>query len=422
MGDTYLPRISDVKLQSALNSSGAVLITGPKRCGKTRTAEEASKSALYVQDPNHRDEYRLTAEIKPSKLLEGEAPRLLDEAQDAPALWNAVGKTIENKPRPGQFILTCSALPSQTGDMFAGTERISRIAMRTMSLYESCDSTGAVSLKCLFEGKTGMSGKSYLTTGQLACVAARGGWPEAVVEEYQKNALKIPYKYLDAIVHIDISETDGVARDPDRVYSLTRSISRNLSDPAETAALVRDLQSNGEPLSNKTVDDYISALKNIFIVEDLPAWRPFLRSKRAVRTTAKRYLTDPSLAAAALNMDARKLQNDSKYFSRMFKSLCVRDLRIYSDAVGGNVYHYRDQLNVEIDAITQLKDGSWGAVAFSMGAGEIKKAADNLLKFSDNIDTRKMPGSSFLMVLTGTEYAFQMKNGVWVVPLGCLRD
>ena len=422
MNDTYLPRISDKKLELALKTSGAVLITGPKWCGKTRTAQEASKSALYMQDPDHAEEYKLLANTKPSILLDGETPRLLDEWQDAPVLWNAVRFAVDKRRKRGQFIFTGSVIPPMTDDMHTGTGRISRMIMRPMSLFESGESTGQVSLDGLFDGNTDMAGKSNLSVEQLAYALTRGGWPEAVVEENPDYALQMAYNYLDAVANLDISKIDGVERNPDRVYSLMRSISRNISTQAATATLVRDLFSNDESLSNKTVDDYISALKKIYVVDDLPSWSPHLRSKRAIRTTAKRHLSDPSIAAAALNADTSKLLGDFKTFGYLFESLCIRDLRVYSDSINGKVYHYRDQLEVEVDAIIQLRDERWGAVEIKMGAGEIEKAAENLIKFRDNIDTDKTPKPSFLMVLTGTEYAFQMNNGVWVVPLGCMRN
>ena len=230
------------------------------------------------------------------------------------------------------------------------------------------------------------------------------------------------YNYLDSVAYQDMSRIDDVERNPDRVYALLRSIARNISTQANTQTLLRDLVSNDEGLSDKTINDYISAMKKLYVVEDLPAWSPHLRSKRAIRTTAKRHFTDPSIATASLRADSGKLLSDFKTFGYLFESLCIRDLRIYADSLDGSVYHYRDQLNFEVDAIIQLKDERWAAIEIKMGAGEIEKAAENLIKFRENIDIAKTPDPSFLMVLTGTKYAFQMKNGVCVVPIGCLRD
>jgi predicted AAA+ superfamily ATPase len=422
MGKKYLIRIADEKLKLSLETSGAVLIVGPKWCGKTRTAEEAAASIIYMQDPDHAQEYKLLADTRPSKLLEGKPPRLVDEWQTAPVLWNAVRFAVDKRRLRGQFILTGSVVPPETKDMHTGTGRISRITMRTMSLLESGESTGDISLKDLFDGKKDMFSQSKMTIDRIAFILTRGGWPEAVGEENEKYALKMVYNYLDAVTEQDMSRIDDVERNPDRVYALLRSIARNISTQANTQTLLRDLVSNDEALSDKTINDYISAMRKLYVLEDLPAWSPHLRSKRAIRTSAKRHFTDPSIATAALRADSGKLLSDFKTFGYFFESLCIRDLRIYADSLDGSVYHYRDQLNFEVDAIIQLKDERWAAVEIKMGAGEIEKAAENLIKFSENIDTVKTPPPSFLMVLTGTEYAFQMKNGVWVVPVGCLRD
>jgi len=422
MKEHYLPRIADEKLKLSLATSGAVLIVGPKWCGKTRTAEEVAASILYMQDTDHAEAYKLLADTKPSKLLEGETPRLIDEWQQAPVLWNTVRFAVDKRRARGQFILTGSVVPPQTSDMHTGTGRISRMTMRTMSLYESGESTGGISLADLFDGKTDMFDENKLSIEQIAFILTRGGWPEAVGEENEKYALHMVYNYLDAVANQDMSRIDDVERNPDRVYALLRSIARNISTQANTATLLKDLVSNDEGLCDKTINDYINALKKLYVVEDLPAWSPHLRSKRAIRTTAKRHFTDPSIATASLRADTGKLMNDFKAFGYLFESLCIRDLRIYADALDGSVYHYRDQLNFEVDAIIQLRDERWAAVEIKMGAGEIEKAAENLIKFSNNIDTDKMPAPSFLMVLTGTEHAFQMKNSVWVVPIGCLKD
>jgi predicted AAA+ superfamily ATPase len=422
MNEKYLPRLADEKLKLGLATSGAVLIVGPKWCGKTRTAEEIAKSVLYMQDPDHAEAYKLLADTKPSKLLEGETPRLIDEWQTAPVLWNAVRFAVDKRRARGQFILTGSVVPPETADMHTGTGRISRMTMRTMSLFESQESTGAISLADLFDGKKDMFDENKLSIEQIAFILTRGGWAEAVNEDDKRNALQMVYNYLDAVANQDISRIDGVERNPDRVYALLRSIARNISTQANTTTLLKDLITNDEGLSDKTINDYIIALKKLYVIEDLPAWNPHLRSKRAIRTTAKRHFIDPSIAIAALRADHEKLLNDFKAFGYLFESLCIRDLRIYADSLDGSVYHYRDQLNFEVDAIIQLKDERWAAVEIKMGAGEIEKAADNLLKFSSNIDTSRTPAPSFLMVMTATEHAFRMKNGVWVVPIGCLRD
>ena len=422
VSQAYLSRIADDKLKLLLATSGGVLIVGPKWCGKTRTAEEASNSFLYMQDPDNSTAYRLLADTMPSKLLDGETPRLIDEWQVSPILWNAIRFAIDQRRQRGQFILTGSVVPPETSDMHTGTGRISRMIMRTMSLFESGESSGTISLKDLFNDQNVSFAESELTIERLAFAMTRGGWPEAVNEQNEKYALQMVYNYLDAVANQDMSNIDGIKRNSDRVYSLLRSIARNVSTQATTSTLLGDLAVNDESLSDKTIKDYLNALHNLYVIEDLRAWSPHLRSKRGIRTTAKRHFIDPSIATAALRADSARLLNDFKSFGYLFESLCIRDLRIYADNLDGTVYHYRDQLNFEVDAIIQLKDERWAAIEIKMGAGEIEKAADNLLKFSNNIDTEKMQAPSFLMVLTATKHAFKLKNGVWVVPISCLRN
>jgi len=401
---------------------GAVLIEGPKWCGKTSTAENIAKSVLYMQDPDTFDENMLKAKTKPSLLLEGETPRLLGEWQVAPVLWNAVRFAVDKRQKTGQFIMTGSVVPVRTDDMHSGTGRISRMKMRTMSLFESGESSGEISLCDIFEQKTGMFGKSKVTLEQIAFILTRGGWPAAVNESDEVLALKKAADYYDAVVSEDISKVDNIGKNPDRVHSLMRSLSRNISSEAGTTTILNDLRANDESLSQVTIDQYINALKTLFVIDDLPAWSPSLRSKTAIRTTAKRHFSDPSIAAAALGATTKRLFNDFNTFGLLFEALCIRDLRVYADSMDANVYHYRDAKGVEADAIIQMKDGSWGAAEVKMGAGNIETAAKNLLGFKANIDTAKMREPSFLMVLTATETAFQMENGVWVVPLGCLKN
>ena len=422
MKNKYLPRIADAKLSLALEAMGAVLIEGPKWCGKTSTAERFAKSILYMQDPDTFQESMLKAKTKPSLLLEGETPRLLDEWQVAPVLWNAVRFAVDKRQQCGQFILTGSVVPVRTDDMHSGTGRISRMKMRTMSLFESKESSGEISLGDLFSGKTEMFGKSNVTLEQIAFSLTRGGWPAAVNESNETLSLIKAFDYYDAVINEDISRVDNVEKNPDRVRSLMRSLSRNISTEASTTTIVNDLQANDESLSQVTIDQYINALKMLFVIDDLPAWSPGLRSKTAIRTTAKRHFSDPSIAAASLGATTERLFSDFRTFGLLFEALCVRDLRVYADSLRGDVYHYRDAKGVEVDAIIQIGDGSWGAIEIKMGAGDIEKAAENLMRFRDNINTEKTPEPSFLMVLTGTEHAFQMKNGIWVVPLGCLKN
>jgi predicted AAA+ superfamily ATPase len=418
----YLPRIADTKLDLALQAMGAVLIEGPKWCGKTSTAEHVAKSALYMQDPDTFEENILKAKTKPSLLLEGEVPRLLDEWQVAPVLWNAVRFAVDKRQETGQFILTGSVVPVRTEDMHSGTGRISRMKMRTMSLFESGESSGEISLADIFDGKMEMSGKSKVTLEQIAFIITRGGWPAAVNESNEILALKKANDYYEAVVSEDISRVDSVNKNPDRVRSLMRSLSRNISSEAGATTILKDMLANNGSLSQVTADQYVNALKKLYVIDDLPAWNPRLRSKTALRTTAKRHFSDPSIAMSALGANTDRLFGDFCTFGLLFEALCIRDLRIYADSLDGGVYHYRDARGIEVDAIIQMKDGRWGAVEVKMGTGDIELAAANLLKFKADIDTARMPEPSFLMVLTTTETAFQMKNGVWVVPLGCLKN
>ena len=422
MDSKYIRRISDGKLKFLLQAKGAVLIEGPKWCGKTRSAQEISNSALYMQDPDTSKANIITAKTKPSLLLEGETPRLLDEWQVAPELWNAVRFAVDKRRTVGRFILTGSVIPTKTDDMHTGTGRIARMKMRTMSLFETQDSTGEISLGALFGGQTNMEGKSNLSIRQLAFVINRGGWPAAAREKNEKIALAIANDYLEAVANEDVSKADGVEKNPERVKSLLRSLSRNISSEARTSTIFNDLAENDKSLSQVTIDQYINSLKKIFVIEDLPAWSVNLRSKYAIRTTAKRHFTDPSIAAASLRATPKKLLLDFNTFGLLFESLCIRDLRVYAESIDGSVYHYRDKSGLEIDAVIELADGRWGAVEIKMGAGEIEDAGENLLKLKKKVDTVKMNEPSFLMVLTGTEYAFQMDNGIWVVPLGCLKN
>jgi len=422
MNPDYLKRISDEKLNLLLCAKGAVLIEGPKWCGKTSSAEEFAGSVLYMQDADNSKMNILTAQTKPSLLLEGETPRLLDEWQVAPELWNAVRFTVDKRRKTGQFILTGSVIPTRTDDMHTGTGRIARMKMRTMSLYETGDSSGEVSLEALFDENIDIEGKSSLTIEKLAFVINRGGWPAVAKETDEKIALTVAADYVEAVANEDISKADGIEKNPERVKALMRSLARNVSGEAKTATILNDLVANDEALSQTTVNQYINALKKIFVIEDLPAWSAKLRSKTAIRTTAKRHFTDPSIATASLRATPKRLLSDFNTFGLLFESLCIRDLRVYAESIDGSVFHYRDKSGLEIDVIIELADGRWGAIEIKMGATGIDKAAENLLKLHKIVDTEKMNEPAFLMVLTCTEYAFQMKNGVWVVPIGCLKN
>lgn len=423
MENKYLKRIADRVLQERLASSGAVLIEGPKWCGKTRTALENSKSHLFMQDPDKAISYLKAADTKPSLLLKGDTPRLLDEWQTAPVLWDAVRFMVDQRGKAGQFILTGSAVPKDNVVQHTGTGRISRLLMRPMSLYESMESNGSVSLKALFDGETEIDNFSTLTIEQIAFAIVRGGWP-ASIGESEKIALRHAIDYVEAIINADVSRVDGIEKNPVRVRALLRSLSRNISTLATIRTIHNDIAMGDadESISEKTISQYLGALDRIFVTENLPAWNPALRSKTAIRTSPKRQFVDPSIAAAVMRLTPSRLLEDFNYFGFLFESLCDRDLRIYAEAIDGQVFHYRDGSGLEADAVIALNDGRWAAVEVKLGSKEIEDAAVHLLELKDKVNTEKMREPSFLMILTGTEIAYRREDGVYVVPLGCLKD
>ncbi|MDD2533094.1 MAG: DUF4143 domain-containing protein [Eubacteriales bacterium] len=416
----YLPRLADLLLQKALRASGAVLIEGPKWCGKTRTAQNAAASVLMMQDPDKQSSYLQAASIKPSLLLQGEVPRLLDEWQIAPVLWDAVRFTVDQRSQTGQFILTGSAVPSDNLTSHTGTGRISRIRMRTMSLCESKHSNGLVSLTELFDGLQDIGGINSITIDEFAQLITRGGWPASVGVDLD-IAEQRARDYVDAVVNQDVSRVSPVEKNPGKVRTLMRSIARNLATEASLATLKSDVEGFEDSISAPTIASYMNALERIFVVEDLPAWNPALRSKTPLRSAAKRHFTDPSIATAVMGITAGRLLEDFNTFGYLFESLCIRDLRVYADYLDGNIFHYRDKTGLESDAIIVLRDGRWAAIEVKMGANDFDVAAANLLKIAARIDTDKMRQPSFLMILTATEFAYRRPDGVCVVPLGCLK-
>ncbi len=418
---TYLPRLCDNELQQALQSSGAVLIEGAKWCGKTSTASRAAKSTLYMQDPDHTASYLAMADVKPSLLLKGPPPRLLDEWQMAPVLWDAVRFEVDRRIETGQFILTGSAVPSDNVTAHTGTGRISRLLMRPMSLYESRESNGTISLSGLFKGQSDIESISGLTIEQIAFALCRGGWPASVRLKGQA-ALRTATAYVEAIINHDVSRVDGVEKNPERVRLLLRSLSLNISTMATIKTIMDDMEAFDGSLSDKTISFYLNALRRIFVVEDLPAWSPSLRSKTAIRTSVKRQFVDPSIAVAAMRTNPEGLLRDFNTFGFLFESLCARDIRIYAQACDGDVFHYRDKNGLESDLIVRLRDGRWAAIEVKLGSKQEEIAAENLLRLKSKIDAEKMGEPSFLMVLTGGQYAYRRKDGVLVVPIGCLKN
>ena len=421
----YRKRIADEILQRKLEGKGAVLIEGPKWCGKTTTAEQIAASVLYMDDPENKAQNVAMAELNPKRLLRGQTPRLIDEWQLAPKLWDAIRFEVDHRGEMGQFILTGSAVPADTKDIaHSGTGRFTWLTMRPMSLYESGDSTGDVSLRALFASPDAADGDSQLTIERLAFLTCRGGWPQAV-DMREEIALDQAIDYYDAVVHSGINRADQVQKNPERVKRLMRSYARNQGSQVPNTVIAQDISPNAEtPTDPETVASYLSALRKIFVVEDMPPWNPNLRSKTAIRSTDTRYFVDPSIAAAALGIGPNDLLNDLNTFGFLFETLCVRDLRIFADALNGTVYHYRDKNGLECDAVVHLRNGAYGLIEIKLGGDTlIEQGAASLKDLAAKIDTSRMKAPAFLMVLTGAgQYAYRRLDGVCVVPIGALKD
>lgn len=434
----YKRRIADQLLTDKLESSGAVLIEGPKFCGKTTLAKRQARSVLSMANPDTLGQNLALARTNIAKLLEGETPRLIDEWQIAPQFWDAVRNEVDNREDDGQFMLTGSAVPprpkkDKNGNIIeeeqihhTGTGRISRLKLRTMSLWESEDSTGEVSLGQLFVNSEKIDGRSHIDLDKLAYLTCRGGWPKAVLKTTPKAALAQAINYYDSVVSSDIKRVDDIERDEELAKRIMRSYARNQGSQATVGTILADIKNNGEEkMSDTTVYDYIKALKEIFVIEDSTAWNPNLRSKTAIRSSDTRYFTDPSIATAALGLGPNDLINDMETFGLIFESLAIRDLRVYTDALDGKVYHYRDKNNLECDAVVHLRNGSYGLVEIKIGGEHlVNEGVGNLKILANKIDTTKMKKPSFLMVLTGIgDYAYKRpEDGVLVVPIGSLKD
>lgn len=420
----YYKRVSDRVLLEHLESKGAVLIEGPKWCGKTTSAKHLANSYIEMDRPDVTEQYQQMAKISPSILLQGKAPHLIDEWQLATNIWNAVRYEVDQRGKFGQFILTGSSVPANLSEStHTGTGRIVRMLMRPMSLYESEDSSGEVSLDDLFKGKeiTGINNKSI---EEIAFVICRGGWPQAL--DCKENiALKQAFDYYNGVINDDITRVHGAAKIPERTQRVMKSYARNVSTQASLETIRTDVISNDvETFDKEALYGYINALKRIFVIEDSPAWNPNLRSKTAVRTSETRYFVDPSIATAALGLGPKDLINNLELMGLLFENLCVRDLRVYADTLSGNVYHYRDKTGLECDAVVHLRNGQYGLIEIKLGGDKlINEGAASLLKLAKKIDTSKMQNPAFLMVLCGVApFAYRREDGVFVVPIGCLKD
>ena len=433
----YKNRVADRLLAEKLEAFGAVLIEGPKYCGKTTLATQQAGSILSMANTDTLGQNLALARTNISRLLAGETPRLIDEWQIAPQFWDAVRNEVDKRNEDGQFMLTGSAVPpkpkkDENGNIIeeenihhTGTGRISRLRLRTMSLWESEDSTGDVSLEELFINPDTVDGVSNIDLDRLAYLTCRGGWPKAVLKKSEKAALAQAFDYYDSVVSNDIKRVDDIDRDEELTKRIMRSYARNQGTQATVGTILADIKSNGdERMSDSTVYSYIKALKEIFVIEDSIAWNPNLRSKTAIRTSDTRYFIDPSIATAALGMGPKDLINDMETFGFIFETLAIRDLRVYADALDGKVYHYRDKNNLECDAVIHLRNGSYGLVEVKIGGTEpIREGAESLKTLSSKIDSTRMKTPSFMMVLTGIgKFAYKRpEDGVLVVPIGCLK-
>lgn len=426
----YRKRIADSLLERKLAGKGAVLIEGPKWCGKTTTAEQHAKSILYMDDPRRIKENLVTADLAPQDLLAGDTPKLLDEWQIAPRLWDAIRFEVDHREGCGHFILTGSSVPleddneGQTTRHHSGTGRFAWLRMRPMALYESGESNGTISLGDLFLAPEKIYAHNDLMREDIAFLVCRGGWPAAVGME-KEIALDQAFDYCDAIAERDMSRVDKVKRSPERVRRLMRSYARNQAAQATFETIAADMAAN-EPqtMDTDTISSYINALRKMFVVEESEAWNPNLRSKTAVRTSNTRYFTDPSIGTAIMQLGPQDLLNDFNTFGLFFETMAVRDLRTYADALMGKVFHYRDSDKLECDAVIHLRNGDYGLVEIKIG-GEtlIEEGAQALKTLKDKLDTTKMKKPSFMMVLIGIgNTAYRRNDGIYVVPIGCLKD
>ena len=423
----YKERIADILLRDKLDAMGAVLIKGPKACGKTTTAEQQANSIIYLTDPSKKEQYKQMAQTNISYLLNGDTPRLLDEWQRIPQLWDAIRFEVDHRDDDGQFILTGSAVPIKADAdeiEHTGTGRFGSLMMRPMSLWESGESNGAISLSELFSTPTTIGAENKMSLSSLAFIVCRGGWPKAIGKKTEKAALTQIKEYYKVLTEKDIKRVDNVDRDTERTKRIMRSYARHQGTQASIATILADVATNEvDSISDETIQSYIKALRDVFVIEDMWAWNPNIRSKTAIRTSDTRYYIDPSFGVAALGLGPNDLINDLNTFGLFFETMCIRDLRVYAEVLDGHVYHYRDKNGLECDAVIHLENGSYGLIEIKLGGNEhIEAGAKTLHALSNIIDTTRMKEPSFKMVLIGVgDYAYRRPDGVYVVPIGCLK-
>lgn len=420
----YLKRIIDDNLDKYLTMIGAVLIIGPKWCGKTTTAERHAKSVLKLQDKDNYKSNMMWADIEPSRLLKGEKPRLIDEWQVAPVLWDSVRTSVDDTEGYGLYILTRSTVVNEEEIMHSGTGRIHRLLMRPMSLYESGESNGQISIMELFDNPDLDINEceSELTIDELIFASCRGGWPDSLHQKTREGKLFVAYSYLENICNTDVSAVDGIKRDPDRVRLLLRSIARNDSTLAKDQTIINDMNANFMDISRPTYYSYVDALKKLFVLEDQRGWSPNIKSKTAIRSGNKKVFIDPSIAVAALNANPESMEKDLNTFGFIFENLCIRDLNVYTNTYGGKISYYHDKSDLEVDCVVHLRDGRYALIECKLGRNRIEEGAKNLLKINKLIEKNdKVDNPTFLAILTGGKYAYTRKDGVKVIPIGCLR-
>ena len=427
----YLHRIVDDELKLRLEAFGATLIVGPKWCGKTTTAEEKANSVLKMQDPDMREGYLVTARTKPSLLLKGDNPRLIDEWQEAPVIWDAVRTAVDDRQEEGLFILTGSTSVDDKQIHHTGTGRISRLRMTTMSLYESKESNGMISLGSLFDDpQTDIDGiMSDMKVEDLIFAACRGGWPSALRKKSREAKLIVAKDYFRNVCESDISTVDGVSRNPVMAELVMKSYARNISTLAKKSVIFKDVSANADSISRSTFDGYLNALERLFVIEDIDAWCPAIRSATTIRSGQKRGFADPSIAVAALGLGPDYLEKDLKTFGFIFECMCIRDLRVYSQAMGGNLSYYHDRYGLEADAVLHIADGRYALIEFKLGSAEIEEGAKHLLKIKElvkayNQKEKQVPlrEPNLLMIITGGNIAYTREDGVKIVPIACLKN
>ncbi|HIH35380.1 MAG TPA: ATP-binding protein [Methanosphaera sp.] len=429
MSIIYLKRYLDKIIQERLDMIGAIVIVGPKWCGKTTTAKQHANSILDLQNPDTFDSYKELSSFKPSLLLEGEKPRLIDEWQDIPVIWDAVRTSVDNSDGDGLYILTGSTVIDESRILHSGTGRFNRLLMKPMSLYESKESNGKIKLIDLFSNPDmNIDGiESNLSLNDLIFAACRGGWPESLNKKTTKAQLFIVENYLENICEVDVSALDGVQRDSRKIKQFLKSYARNISTLASNKTIIKDIKENFPEFTSNTFNVYLNILTRLFVIEEVNAWNPNIRSASAMRSSSKREFIDPSIAVAALNLEPEGLLYDLNTFGFIFETLCIRDLSIYTYEAGGTVSYYHDKYGLEADCVIHLKNGDYALIEFKLGRDKIDYGAENLLKLDKlikkNIKEKnlRMKEPKFLAVITGTKYAYTRDDGVKVLPIGCLK-